>query len=124
MEEVKRVVEKFVQAVVVAGAVALFVSAAEPMAESVFTVKLPESRFATNLLPDSPFGINTAFEPDTRDLAERLAAMQHAGIKWGRQDFTWKRIEKQPGIYDWSGYDRLVDQCLTRGVLLDRKSVV
>ena len=83
-----------------ASALAGFCWSAEPPAESVFAIKLPEPRFAPNLLADSPFGINIAFEPDTRDLAERIAAMQKAGIKWGRQDFTWKRIEKQPGVYD------------------------
>src|SRR5439155_14790091 len=50
--------------------------------------------------------------------AGRLKAMQQAGIKWGRQDFTWKRIEKQKGEYDWDGYDRLVEQCRQHGLLL------
>jgi hypothetical protein len=69
-------------------------------------------------LLESPFGINTAFGPDTTNLEARLQAMQQAGIKWGRQDFTWKRIETSPGHYDWAPYDQLVEQCRRRGVLL------
>lgn len=81
-------------------------------------MKLPPAPFATNLLADSPFGINTAFEPDTPDLDARLDAMQNAGIKWGRQDFTWKRIERRPGVFDWAPYDRLVEQCRQRGITI------
>jgi hypothetical protein len=63
------------------------------------------------LSPDSPFGINTAFHPGTSDLTVRLEAMQQAGIKWGRQDFTWKQIEKKKGEYQWAPFDLLVRQC-------------
>ena len=44
--------------------------------------------------------------------------MQHAGIKWGRQDLSWKRIETKRGEYEWTPYDRLVDACRGRGILL------
>src|SRR5262245_48018705 len=95
------------------------VAAAEPpAAEGAFSVKLPPARFAADLLPDSAFGINTAFGPDSPDLEARLEAMQNAGIKWGRQDFTWKRIERERGLYEFEPYQRLVDRCRERGVLL------
>jgi hypothetical protein len=71
-----------------------------------------------DLLADSPFGINTAFQPNTANLDQRLAAMQQAGIKWGRQDFTWKRIEKSKGVYDWASYDELVEKCHAHGLLI------
>jgi hypothetical protein len=93
-------------------------AADQKTAQNSFTVSLPPPAFATNLLPSSPFGINTAFGPDTPDLEARLESMQQAGIKWGRQDFIWFRIEKQKGQYDWSGYDRLVEQCRRHGLLL------
>jgi hypothetical protein len=89
-----------------------------PAAESNFTVKLPPHRFADALRPDSPFGINTALRPDAPDLEPRLRAMQDAGMKWGRQDFNWPRIETEPGKYDWAPYDRLVDRCRAHGILL------
>src|SRR5580765_1909702 len=87
-------------------------------AENLFTVRLPPPVAPEALLPGSPFGVNTAFGPDSPELAPRLKAMQQAGIKWGRQDFTWKRIEKRKGEYEWEDYDRLVEQCTQHGVLL------
>jgi len=87
-------------------------------AENTVTVKLPPPAFATRLLADSPFGINTALRPDASDLDARLQAMQQAGIKWGRQDFTWKRIESRKNEYDWGPYDRLVAKCHQYGILL------
>src|SRR4051812_2810009 len=61
-----------------------------PTATNTVTIALAPHPFAADLRPASPFGINTAFHPDTPDLADRLKAMQNAGIKWGRQDFTWR----------------------------------
>ncbi len=92
--------------------------AAEPTAQNAFQVALPPPGFPQALLSDSPFGINTAFHPDTPDLEARLKAMQQAGIKWGRQDFTWKRVEKTKGEYQWEPYDRLVTNCLRHGLLI------
>ena len=69
-------------------------------------------------MAESPFGINTAFGPGTTDLEARLEAMQQAGIKWARQDFTWKRIERRKGEYDWAPYDALVDKLHRHGILL------
>lgn len=87
-------------------------------AENSFEFKLPPPAFAEALRLDSPFGINTAFGPDTPDLEARLQSMQQAGIKWGRQDFTWFRIERTKGSYDWAGYDRLVEECHRHGLML------
>ena len=92
--------------------------AAESTAQNTFHVTLPAPSFADALRPDSPFGINTAFHPGTPDLDARLRAMQQAGIKWGRQDFSWGRIEKEKGKYEWEAYDRLVDSFTKRGILL------
>jgi hypothetical protein len=88
-----------------------------PSAANSF-IPVPPAPFATNLLPGSPFGINTAFRPDSPDLGARLQSMQDAGIKWGRQDFTWKRIEKTKGEYAFEPYDRLVEQCHRAGLLI------
>lgn len=90
----------------------------ETSASNTFQVRLPPHRFAEDLRPGSPFGINTAFRPDTSDLTARLELMQNAGIKWGRQDFTWRRIEREEGSYDWEPYDRLVDTCTEYGLML------
>jgi hypothetical protein len=89
-----------------------------PTAASPFSVNLPPHRFTADLLPGSPFGINNAFEPNTPDLEARMRAMQEAGIKWGRQDFTWKRIERQKGLFDLEPYERLEERCRAHGLLL------
>ena len=93
-------------------------SAAEPTAENRFRVTLTEHRFAKDLLPGSPFGINSALRPDAPDLEARLEAMQAAGIKFGRQDFPWRAIEKEKGSYSFEPYDRLVEACRKHGILL------
>jgi hypothetical protein len=87
-------------------------------ASNNFSITLSPPIAPEALVADSPFGINNALNPDTSDLDARLAAMQQAGIKWGRQDFTWRRIEKNQGEYDWSGYDALVGKCRARGLLI------
>jgi hypothetical protein len=89
-----------------------------PTAESSFRVTLSLHPFADDLLPASPFGINTAFQPDTPNLEAILQKMKEAGIKWGRQDFTWRRIEKKRRQYQFQDYDRLVDKCREHGLLL------
>ena len=87
-------------------------------ASNSFNFSLGPPIAPATLLADSPFGINTAFNAGTSNLESRLKAMQHAGIKWGRQDFTWRRIEKTNGQYDWVGYDVLVEKCHQHGLLL------
>jgi len=89
-----------------------------PTAQTNIRMDLPVHPFADSLRPDSPFGINMALNPDTPDLESRLKAMREAGIKWGRQDFTWRRIERAKGEYDFAPYERLVEQCRRHGILL------
>jgi len=89
-----------------------------PTAESSFRVPLPPSPFARTLLTNSLFGINTALDPAQPDVDAHLRAMQELGIKWGRQDFNWRRIEKKAGEYDWQAPDRLVEKALAHGIQL------
>jgi hypothetical protein len=106
-----------VAGVVLGLSLALSVSAAGT-AKSSFRVELSPPPFPDALLTNSPFGINTAFSPDTPDLEARLKALQEIGVKWGRQDFIWRRIERMPGEYDWEPYERLTRRCRERGVSL------
>ena len=78
----------------------------------------PQTVPADMLRPDSPFGINTNLGPNTGDLDQRLEAFQQAGIKWGRQNFGWDAIERQPGQYDFSAYDPFVDDRLKHGLMI------
>jgi hypothetical protein len=89
-----------------------------PTASGSFRIDLPPHRFAKDPRPTSPFGINTALRPGAPDLEARLRLMQEAGIKWGRQDFTWRQIEKEPGSYDWKAYDDLAEACRAHGLIL------
>lgn len=92
--------------------------AAGPGAESRLWMDLPPPPRATALLTNSPFGINTALDPAQPDLEKHLEAMQELGVKWGRQDFVWRRIERSPGQYDWAAYDRLVERAQEHGIQL------
>lgn len=97
--------------------VAASLGAAElPKAESSFRFTLPPAPFATNLIADSPFGLNTALRPDAPDLEARLRAMQELGVKWARQDFVWRRIERMPGEYRWEAHDELVRKLRAHGI--------
>lgn len=75
-------------------------AAEKEMPANSFSAALPPLAGPSSLSPDSPFGINTAFHPGTTDLTARLEAMRQAGIKWGRQEFTWKQIVKKKGEYE------------------------
>lgn len=100
------------------GFAAVLPAYAASTAKSIFRVELTPAPFPEALLTNSPFGINTALSPDTPDLEARLKAMQELGVKWGRQDFTWRRIERMPGEYDWEPYERLTRRARERGISL------
>jgi hypothetical protein len=74
------------------------------------------------LEPESPFGMGVylnRYGGDARGLAlmERAAQMaRDAGVKWSREDFSWGRIERQRGQFDWSYYDNLVACARRNGI--------
>jgi polysaccharide biosynthesis protein PslG len=45
-----------------------------------------------------------------------MDAMQKAGFKVARTDLLWGAVEQKKGQYDFSAYDRFVDQCVKRGI--------
>jgi hypothetical protein len=55
-------------------------------------------------LPDG-LGVNIHFTDPRPGEIEQLAA---GGFTWVRMDFGWGGIERKPGVYDFSAYDRLV----------------
>ncbi len=70
-----------------------------------------------SLDPDSPFGMGVylnRFDPQTMERIAQLAGK--AGVKWSREDFSWSRIEPQPGQYQWDFYDRLVETANRNGI--------
>ena len=82
---------------------------------------LPEKGDAA-LEPESPFGMGVylnRYGGDEAGLAlmERAAQMaRDAGVKWSREDFSWGRIERQRGQFDWTYYDNLVACARRNGI--------
>ncbi len=80
-----------------------------------------EMRDAT-LEPESPFGMGVylnRYGGDAAGLAlmERAAQMaRDAGVKWSREDFSWGRIERRRGQFDWTYYDNLVACARRNGI--------
>lgn len=74
------------------------------------------------LEPESPFGMGiylNRYGGDAAGLAlmERAAQMaREAGVKWSREDFSWGRIERARGAFDWSYYDELVACARRNGI--------
>ena len=74
------------------------------------------------LEPESPFGMGVylnRYGGDAGGLAlmERAAGMaRDAGVKWSREDFSWGRIERQRGQFDWTYYDNLVACARRNGI--------
>ena len=74
------------------------------------------------LEPGSPFGMGvylSRYGGDAGGLAlmERAAQMaRDAGVKWSREDFSWGRIERQRGQFDWTYYDNLVACARRNGI--------
>ena len=58
-------------------------------------------------------GVNIHFiEPDIRQLNKAVAA----GFGFVRMDLFWPEVERQKGVYDFSGYDRLMAALEARGL--------
>jgi hypothetical protein len=59
------------------------------------------------------WGVNIHF---TRQAPGELRKIREAGFRWIRMDLFWHDIEKQKGVYDFSGYDQLVRDCEQEGL--------
>ncbi|MDH4207795.1 MAG: beta-galactosidase, partial [Anaerolineae bacterium] len=66
-----------------------------------------------------PLGVNVSLEQyDQEQLDHALALVRDGGFHWVRQRFPWADIEPQPGAYDWSPWDALVEACREHGLSL------
>ena len=55
-------------------------------------------------------GVNTSLEQYSPDeLQTQLDLMESANIVWVRQIISWESIEREPGEYDWSTWDAIVE---------------
>ncbi|HEY3722466.1 MAG TPA: cellulase family glycosylhydrolase [Acidimicrobiia bacterium] len=50
------------------------------------------------------------------DVEADLDLMASTGAQWLRASLTWGSIELQPGVYNWTGTDRVVQGALARGM--------
>jgi O-antigen ligase len=54
-------------------------------------------------------GVNVALEQyDEAQLKAELAQIKQAGFSWIRQTFPWAQIEPEQGQFDWTKWDRIV----------------
>lgn len=54
----------------------------------------------------------------TAELPAQLELIGETGFVWVRQNFVWSEIESQPGHYDWSSYDLVVEEASSRDLKL------
>lgn len=60
------------------------------------------------------FELNRRVPPE--EVERDLDLMAATGARWLRATVDWGHIEPQPGVFDWSGTDRVVDGALARGM--------
>lgn len=84
-------------------AVALFLGATLSQAEVKWPPKGP--------IPDG-FGVQLKGNTDS---VENLDLIKDLGLTWVRRGFIWEAIEKEKGVYDFSKYDVLMEECKKRG---------
>lgn len=70
------------------------------------------------LVPAAPGIVGVAanaqgYGPRSGMILDRVAAV---GVRWVREDFRWADVERWPGVYDWSRYDRLLTGAALRGI--------
>jgi hypothetical protein len=81
----------------------------------------PSEPGSTALDPASPFGVGLYLYrnggPQARQSMNELAMVaRQAGVKWTREEIDWHRTELEPGKFDWSFYDDLVDVAQANGI--------
>ena len=80
---------------------------------TVFTTPPPafQARRAIPNTDVNPYGANFFLEREVeawkRERTVRMA--REAGIGWARQEFIWAEIEPEPGSFNWTKYDEIVD---------------
>lgn len=78
---------------------------------------LAPAAFAADALPDTTIPDSCGVQlKGYNDKTADLDLVRSAGFKFVRRGFIWESIEKKPGQYDFSYYDRLVKDCRDRGI--------
>ncbi len=65
---------------------------------------------------ESTLGVNHHFTQDVVRDAKDIADTAAAGFRLIRYDMTWEQVERSKGIYDFSVYDRLLEQMSSQSI--------
>ncbi len=65
----------------------------------------------------NPYGI-CAHVTRGEDTVRTAELLRPAGLGWARSDFDWRTIEKKPGVWDFSRFDKVIADLEARGVQL------
>ena len=79
--------------------------------------RLPVEGESVSFGVDSPYGA-CAHVTRNEPVAQTCAAMGEAGLRWVRSDFDWRAVEKSPGVWDFTEYDRILSDCEAAGMQL------
>ncbi len=90
------------------------------LALSLFVLAFQSSATAQDNLIRSPrLGITFISSLDYPASEMRYQRALLLGAGWNRWPLYWDQVEKAPGQYDWSGYDKLVGDDLRHGLRID-----
>jgi hypothetical protein len=68
-------------------------------------------------LGSSKLGVGfECLDRDMWDVEQAWPVLADLGVKWARVQTGWAKTEKQPGVYDFSWLDEIVDKLLSTGV--------
>lgn len=65
---------------------------------------------------EATLGVNHHFTQNAARDAKDIADTAAAGFRLIRYDLNWEQVERSRGVYDFSVYDRLVQQMLPKGI--------
>ncbi len=75
----------------------------------------PGAWMLTEPIVPEPWGVNIHFtQPSSRE----MAMLSDLGVRFVRMDLFWHEVEREPGQYDFSAYDALVQTMAERGIRL------
>jgi len=64
-------------------------------------------------------GIDTNIQGwGTEGVPAIASEMRTLGVNWGREDLEWSQVEPQPGVFDWSSFDRMVSAAEANGITI------
>lgn len=113
----RRVMIFAIALLLVAGSAGILLRVLEMRTAMLYGVVDP---LTTNILPfrTERFGVNAELTLyDDATLQTQLELMNDAHVTWVRQFIYWDRVELQPGRFDWSEYDRIINAVDSAGEL-------